>query len=52
MARRIEYQYMLSLDKQKDDYAKMHDYLLPRIRYSDFSDIFFLLSKKVGGILE
>ena len=52
MARRIEYQHRLSLDKKKDDYAKMHDYFLPRIRYSDFSDIPFLLSKKVGGILE
>lgn len=47
-----EYQYRLSLDKQKDDYAKTHGYFLLRIRYSDFSDIPFLLSKKVGGILE
>ena len=47
-----EYQYRLSLDKLKDNYAKEHNYTLIRIGYSDFSDISIILSKKVGEALE
>lgn len=42
------YEYRLSLDRQKDNYAKKHNYHLLRIKYTDINNIASILSQEVG----